>query len=69
LLLAFHDEEAMFARAMSLGVRGCIVKEGATADIVNCLHAVRRGQSSTRRWPRLQSRPAGANCAQLDSVR
>jgi len=47
VLLTIHDEEAMFARAMSLGVRGYVVKEGATADIVNCLHAVRRGQSFT----------------------
>ncbi len=47
VLLTIHDEEAMFVRAMSLGVRGYVVKEGATADIVNCLHAVRRGQSFT----------------------
>lgn len=47
VLLTIHDEEAMFARAISLGVRGYVVKEGATADIVNCLHAVRRGQSFT----------------------
>ena len=47
VLLTIHDEEAMFARAMSLGVRGYVVKEGATADIVNCLHAVGRGQSFT----------------------
>ena len=47
VILTMHNEEAMFAKAMSLGVRGYVVKDGASADIVNCLNAVRRGQSFT----------------------
>lgn len=47
VVLSMHDEEAMFAKAMSLGVRGYVVKDGAADDIVKCLHAVRRGQSFT----------------------
>lgn len=47
IVLTMHNEEAMFAKAMSLGVRGYVLKEGAPHDIVNCLHAVRRGQSFT----------------------
>lgn len=42
-----HSEEAIFAKAMSLGARGYVLKDGAAHDIVNCLHAVRRGQSYT----------------------
>lgn len=47
IILTMHREEAMFAKAMSLGVRGYVLKDGAAADIVNCLHAVCRGQSYT----------------------
>jgi DNA-binding NarL/FixJ family response regulator len=47
VVLTMHSEEAMFAKAMSFGVRGYVLKDAAAADIVNCLHAVRRGQSFT----------------------
>ncbi len=47
IVLTMHDEEAIFAKAMSLGVGGYVLKDGAVADIVNCLHAVCRGQSYT----------------------
>lgn len=47
IVLTMHNEEAMFAKAMSIGIRGYVLKDGAAADIVNCLHAVRRGQSFT----------------------
>jgi DNA-binding NarL/FixJ family response regulator len=47
IVLTMHNEEAMFAKAMSIGVRGYVLKDGAAADIVNCLHAVQRGQSFT----------------------
>ncbi len=45
IVLTMHSEEAIFAKAMSLGVRGYVLKDGAAHDIVNCLHALRRGQS------------------------
>jgi DNA-binding NarL/FixJ family response regulator len=47
VVLTMHNEEAMFEKAMSLGVKGYVLKDGAAADIVNCLHAVRRGQNYT----------------------
>jgi DNA-binding NarL/FixJ family response regulator len=46
-LLTMHNEEAMFAKALSLGVRGYVLKDSATSDILNCLHAVRKGQNYT----------------------
>jgi two-component system NarL family response regulator len=48
VMLTMHDEEALFAKALSLGVRGYVLKESAVNDIVDCLHAVRRGQNFTR---------------------
>jgi DNA-binding NarL/FixJ family response regulator len=47
VMLTMHNEEAMFAKALSLGVRGYVLKDSAVSDIVNCLHAVRRGQNFT----------------------
>ncbi len=47
IMLTMHSEEAMFLKAMSLGVRGYVLKDGAARDIVHCLHAIRRGQSFT----------------------
>lgn len=47
IVLTMHNEEAMFAKATSLGVRGYVLKDGAAGDIINCLHAVRRGLSFT----------------------
>ena len=47
VMLTMHNEEAMFAKALSLGVRGYVLKDSALSDIVNCLHAVRRGQNFT----------------------
>lgn len=47
IILTMHEEEAMFARAMDLGVRGYVLKDGAAVEIVNCLEAVRRGQRFT----------------------
>jgi DNA-binding NarL/FixJ family response regulator len=47
IMLTMHSEEAMFNKAMSLGVRGYVLKDGAAHDIVQCLHAIRRGQSFT----------------------
>ena len=47
VLLTMHNEEAMFTKALSLGVRGYVLKDGATNDILNCLHAVRKGENYT----------------------
>ena len=47
VLLTMHDEEAMFEKALRLGIRGYVLKDSATTDIVNCLHAVRKGEAYT----------------------
>ncbi len=47
ILLTMHSEESMFAKALSLGVRGYVLKDSAAIDIIACLNAVRRGQTYT----------------------
>lgn len=47
VLLTMHNEEAMFAKAVNLGVRGYVLKDSASSDILNCLQAVRKGQNYT----------------------
>jgi DNA-binding NarL/FixJ family response regulator len=45
VLLTMHNEEAMFTKAVNLGVRGYVLKDSASSDILNCLQAVRKGQN------------------------
>lgn len=47
VVLTMHSEEAMFNKAMELGVKGYILKESASIEIVNCLIAVNRGEYCT----------------------
>jgi DNA-binding NarL/FixJ family response regulator len=47
VMLTMHNDEAMFAKAFELGVRGYVLKDSASVDIVNCLHAVSQGQIYT----------------------
>ena len=47
VMLTMHHDEAMFAKAFELGVRGYVLKDSASVDIVNCLHAVTQGQIFT----------------------
>jgi len=47
ILLTMHNQERMFAQAVNLGVRGYVLKDSATNDILNCLQAVRKGQHYT----------------------
>jgi DNA-binding NarL/FixJ family response regulator len=44
LFLTMFDDEDILNEAMDLGVRGYILKESASIDIVNAVHAVREGQ-------------------------
>src|SRR6187399_1326973 len=44
VMLTMHNDEAMFAKAFELGVKGYVLKDSASTDIVNCLHAVSQGQ-------------------------
>ena len=47
VMLTMHNDEAMFSKAFELGVRGYVLKDSAGIDIVNCLHAVTKGQVYT----------------------
>jgi len=47
IFLTMHSEETMFNKAMSLGVKGYVLKDSAVTDIVNCISAVVEGQSYT----------------------
>jgi two-component system, NarL family, response regulator DegU len=47
VMLTMHNEEAMFAKAFELGVRGYVLKDSASVDIVNCLRAVAQRQIYT----------------------
>src|SRR5437016_3460297 len=47
VFLTMHSEEAMFKRAISLGVKGYVLKDSAVTDIVNAIHAVLSGQHFT----------------------
>jgi DNA-binding NarL/FixJ family response regulator len=44
IFLTAHGEEAMFDKAVSLGVKGYVLKSSAVTDIVNCIRAVTSGQ-------------------------
>jgi len=45
VLLTMHNEEAMFTKALNLGVRGYVLKDSAANDILSCLHTVRKGEN------------------------
>ena len=47
VVLTMHSEEAMFNKAMDLGVKGYLLKESAAIEIVNCLIAVHKGEFCT----------------------
>jgi DNA-binding NarL/FixJ family response regulator len=47
VFLTMHNDEAMFNKAMSLEVKGYVLKDSAAVDIINCLNAVVAGQNFT----------------------
>jgi DNA-binding NarL/FixJ family response regulator len=47
VMLTMHNDEAMFAKAFEMGVRGYVLKDSASVEIVNCLRAVTQGQVYT----------------------
>src|SRR5678816_4139060 len=47
VMLTMHNDEAMFAKAFELGVRGYVLKDSASMDIVNFLNAASEGQIYT----------------------
>jgi DNA-binding NarL/FixJ family response regulator len=47
VFLTMHDDEAMFNKAMTMDVKGYVLKDSAAVDIVNCLNAVIAGRNFT----------------------
>lgn len=45
VILTMHRDAGTFRRALDLGVRGYILKDGAVNEIVACLHVVTTGRS------------------------
>lgn len=43
VVLTMHNDELHFNQAIDLGVRGYLVKDGATEEVVNCIRAVAAG--------------------------
>ncbi len=44
IVLTMHNEEAMFNKAMDLGVHGYVLKESAVQDILDCIKTVAGGR-------------------------
>src|SRR3954467_5702857 len=44
VMLTMHKEEMLFNEAMNAGVPGFLLKENAANDLLNCIHAVVKGQ-------------------------
>jgi DNA-binding NarL/FixJ family response regulator len=44
VILTMHKEELLFNEAMNAGVPGFLLKENAANDLLNCIHAVAKGQ-------------------------
>jgi len=45
VFLTMHKDELHLSEAMNLGAKGYRVKEAAAQDVVNCIRAVRRGET------------------------
>jgi DNA-binding NarL/FixJ family response regulator len=44
IFLTLHKDEIHFSEALSLGVKGYVIKESAATDIANCIRAVAAGR-------------------------
>jgi DNA-binding NarL/FixJ family response regulator len=47
VLVTMYREEKLFKKALEAGVKGYVLKDSATTDIISCLNAVAEGQSYT----------------------
>ena len=47
IFLTIHSEEDVLNEALSLGVKGYVLKESSSTDIVNAIHALRQGHHYT----------------------
>ncbi|HZM90969.1 MAG TPA: response regulator transcription factor [Blastocatellia bacterium] len=43
IFLTIHSEQDVFNEAMNLGVKGYVLKDSSSTDIVNAIHALRQG--------------------------
>jgi DNA-binding NarL/FixJ family response regulator len=47
IFLTIHSEEDLFNEALNLGVKGYVLKDSSSTDIVNAIHALRHGHHYT----------------------
>jgi DNA-binding NarL/FixJ family response regulator len=47
IFLTIHSEEDLFNEALNLGVKGYVLKDSSSTDIVNAIHALRNGHHYT----------------------
>jgi DNA-binding NarL/FixJ family response regulator len=47
IILTIHSEEDMFNEALSLGVKGYVLKDNSSTDIINAIQALRQGHHFT----------------------
>ena len=47
IFLTIHSEEDLFNEALNLGVKGYVLKDSSSTDIVNAIHALRQGHHYT----------------------
>ncbi|HWN99696.1 MAG TPA: response regulator transcription factor [Blastocatellia bacterium] len=47
IFLTIHSEEDVFNEALNLGVKGYVLKDSSSTDIVNAIHALRQGHHYT----------------------
>lgn len=47
IFLTIHSEEDVFNEALNLGVKGYVLKDSSSTDIVNAIHALREGHHYT----------------------
>jgi DNA-binding NarL/FixJ family response regulator len=45
IFLTMHNDEKYFNTALDAGVKGYVLKDGASAEIINCIRAVAAGQN------------------------
>ena len=45
VILTGHRDESLFDEALALGVRGYLLKDNATTDLLRCLHAAAAGET------------------------
>lgn len=63
LMMSMHNQEYYVADALAAGARGYLLKEDTSAELLNAIDAIRRGQTYlSRKLPRPSSAPGHQPC-------